>query len=332
MKNAQISEKAPGRASMVWKKLSNSEFRSYSGLILVILVVSTFLSFRSPNFLTQQNLLNVLRQISVYGILACGQAFAMMTGGIDLQVGSVAGLCGAIVTQMVVKDIMSLVPSMLVGMVIGAALGAFAGFMIAKTGIPAFIMTLGLQISLRGVAYLVCDGKPIGNLPDNMLNLGVGTVFGIPIPILFMLAAFVVIGVILSRTSFGRSVYAVGGNYQAAHHSGINAKRVITLAYMISGILAALAGVILSARNASAQPTAGNAFETEAIAACAMGGVSFSGGKGAVVGIFLGALLMGIINNGMNLMYISSYWQLVVKGAIIIASVLYSIYSSSKKR
>jgi ribose/xylose/arabinose/galactoside ABC-type transport system permease subunit len=113
--------------------------------------------------------------------------------------------------------------------------------MIAKTGIPAFIMTLGLQISLRGVAYLVCDGKPIGNLPDNMLNLGVGTVFGIPIPILFMLAAFVVIGVILSRTSFGRSVYAVGGNYQAAHHSGINAKRVITLAYMISGILAALA-------------------------------------------------------------------------------------------
>lgn len=330
MKNQSIKQRAA--ANPLLARLNNSDFRSYSGLILVILVVGAFLSFRSPNFLTQQNMLNVLRQISVYGILACGQAFAMMTGGIDLQVGSVAGLCGAIVTKLVVGDVLGLVPAMLLGMAIGGLLGALAGFMIAKTGIPAFIMTLGLQISLRGVAYLVCNGKPIGNLPDNMLNLGVGSVAGIPIPILFMLAAFIAIGVILSRTAFGRSVYAVGGNYQAAHHSGINAKRVILLSYMISGILAALAGVILSARNASAQPTAGTAFETEAIAACAMGGVSFSGGKGAVVGIFLGALLMGIINNGMNLMYISSYWQLVVKGAIIVASVLYSIYSSKSKR
>ncbi|RPF42045.1 monosaccharide ABC transporter membrane protein (CUT2 family) [Hydrogenoanaerobacterium saccharovorans] len=329
MNIVEAKEKLSNKA--VVKKLNSTDFRSYSGLILVILVVGTFLSFRSPNFLTQQNILNVLRQISVYGILACGQAFAMMTGGIDLQVGSVAGLCGAIVTKIVVGNTIGLVPAMIVGMVIGGILGLFAGFMIAKTGIPAFIMTLGLQISLRGVAYLICDGKPIGNLPENMLHLGVGSVAGIPVPILFMLASFVIIGIILSKTSFGRSVYAVGGNYQAAFHSGINAKRVIMLSYMISGILAALAGVILSARNASAQPTAGNAFETEAIAACAMGGVSFSGGKGAVTGIFLGALLMGIINNGMNLMYISSYWQLVVKGAIIVASVLYSIFSSKTK-
>ena len=329
MNIVEAKEKLSNKA--VVKKLNSTDFRSYSGLILVILVVGTFLSFRSPNFLTQQNLLNVLRQISVYGILACGQAFAMMTGGIDLQVGSVAGLCGAIVTKIVVGNTIGLVPAMIIGMVIGGILGLFAGFMIAKTGIPAFIMTLGLQISLRGVAYLICDGKPIGNLPENMLHLGVGSVAGIPVPILFMLASFVIIGIILSKTSFGRSVYAVGGNYQAAFHSGINAKRVIMLSYMISGILAALAGVILSARNASAQPTAGNAFETEAIAACAMGGVSFSGGKGAVTGIFLGALLMGIINNGMNLMYISSYWQLVVKGAIIVASVLYSIFSSKTK-
>lgn len=326
-----IEEKQKFSGKELIKSLNTSDFRSYSGLFLVIIVVSVFLSFRSPNFLTQQNILNVLRQISVFGILACGQAFAMMTGGIDLQVGSVAGLCGAIVTKMVVGEVLPLFPAMVVGVIIGGMLGALAGFIIAKTGIPAFIMTLGLQISLRGVAYLVCDGKPIGNLPDNMLNLGIGTVLGIPIPILFMLASFIVIGVVLSRTSFGRSVYAVGGNYQAAHHSGINGKRVIMYAYMISGIFAALAGVILSARNASAQPTAGNAFETEAIAACAMGGVSFSGGKGAVPGIFLGALLMGIINNGMNLMYISSYWQLVVKGMIIVASVLYSIYSSKSK-
>ena len=161
--------------------------------------------------------------------------------------------------------------------------------------------------------------------------MGLGDIAGIPVPIYFLIGSFIVVGIILAKTSFGRSVYAVGGNYQAAHHSGINAKKVIMFSYMISGICAALAGVILAARNASAQPTGGNTFETEAIAACAMGGVSFSGGKGAVPGIFFGALLMGIINNSMNLMYIDSYWQQVVKGLIIIGSVLYSIYNSSKK-
>jgi ribose/xylose/arabinose/galactoside ABC-type transport system permease subunit len=146
-----------------------------------------------------------------------------------------------------------------------------------------------------------------------------------------MLLAFITVGIVLSSTSFGRLVYAVGGNYQAAYHSGINAKRVITMAYTISGLMAALGGVILAARNASAQPAAGMGFETEAIAACAMGGVAFSGGKGSVVGIFLGTLLMGVINNGMTLLYVSSYWQQVIKGLIIIGSVLYSIYAGRKK-
>lgn len=328
-----MSEKTDGKdIKGMWKKLNNTEFRSYSGLLLVILIVGIFLSWRSPNFLTKQNLLNVLRQISVYGILACGQAFAMMTGGIDLQIGSVAGLCGAIVTKIVVGQTLPLVPAILLGVFLGGILGSISGFIISRTGIPPFIMTLGMQISLRGVSYLVLEGKPIGNLPENMLNLGVGNIIGIPIPIIFMTGAFTIIGILLSKTSFGRSVYAVGGNYQAAHHSGIKAKKIITFAYIISGMFAAFAGIILSARNASAQPQAGTAFETEAIAACAMGGVSFSGGKGSVVGIFLGALLMGIINNGMNLLYISSYWQLVVKGMIIVASVLYSIYASKSKR
>ena len=313
------------------KLFNNPDFRSYSGLILVILVVGCFLSFRSPNFLTQQNILNVLRQISVFGILACGQAFAMMTGNIDLQMGSLAGLSGAVVSKLVVESGVPLLPAMLVGFVIGAVFGLLSGFLVAQTNIPAFIMTLGMQISIRGIAYIVCEGKPIGGLPDSMLNLGLGTVAGIPIPILFMMASFILVGIILSRTAFGRSVYAVGGNRQAAHHSGINAKMVITMSFLISGLLSALAGVLLSARNASAQPTAGTAFETEAIAACAMGGVAFTGGKGSVIGIFFGALLMGVINNGMNLLYISSYWQLVVKGIIIVGAVLYSIYSSRSK-
>lgn len=322
-----VSEKK----NTVKKLLNNPNFRSYSGIILVIIVVCIFMTYRSPNFMTYNNIMNILRQIAVYGILACGMAFAMMTGGIDLTVGSTAGVSGAIVAKLMVESSVPLIPAILISLLIGALIGLVCGAIIAWTGIPPFIMTLGFQITLRGTCYLITAGKPIGNLPDNLLFLGLGDIAGIPVPIYFLIGSFIVVGIILSRTSFGRSVYAVGGNYQAAHHSGINAKRVIMFSYMISGICAALAGVILAARNASAQPTGGNTFETEAIAACAMGGVSFSGGKGAVPGIFFGALLMGIINNSMNLMYIDSYWQQVVKGLIIIGSVLYSIYNSNKK-
>lgn len=322
-----VSEKK----NTVKKLLNNPNFRSYSGIILVIIVVCIFMTFRSPNFMTYNNIMNILRQIAVYGILACGMAFAMMTGGIDLTVGATAGVSGAIVAKLMVESSVPLIAAILISLLIGALIGLICGAIIAWTGIPPFIMTLGFQITLRGTCYLVTAGKPIGNLPDNLLFLGLGDIAGIPVPIYFLIGSFIVVGIILSKTSFGRSVYAVGGNYQAAHHSGINAKRVIMFSYMISGICAALAGVILAARNASAQPTGGNTFETEAIAACAMGGVSFSGGKGAVPGIFFGALLMGIINNSMNLMYIDSYWQQVVKGLIIIGSVLYSIYNSNKK-
>ena len=316
--------------SKIGKMIKNSQFSSYSGIILVIIVACVFMNFRSENFLTPNNILNILRQISVYGILACGMAFAMMTGGIDLTVGSVAGVSGAVVALLVTNEYLPLIPAMIVSLILGAIMGLISGFIISRTGIPPFIMTLGMQITLRGTCYLICEGKPIGNLPDDLVNLGLGDIGGIPVPIFFMVGSFIIVGIILARTSFGRTVYATGGNYQAAFHSGINAKRVIMMAYMISGICAALAGIILTARNASAQPTAGNTFETEAIAACAMGGVSFNGGKGAVVGIFFGALLMGIINNAMNLMYISSYWQQVVKGIVIIGSVLYSIYNSKK--
>lgn len=323
---------ATGKKTNPVKRLLNDpNFKSYSGIILVIIVLCVFMSFRSKNFMTYNNMMNVLRQISVYGILACGMAFAMMTGGIDLACSSIAGVSGAITAKFVTAMGVPLVLAIVISVLIGAAIGLTIGTVIAYTGIPPFIMTLGAQITLRGVCYLITAGKPIGNLPDNMLFLGLGSIFGIPTPIYFMAIAFAIVAVILSRTSFGRSVYAVGGNYQAAHHSGINARRVLMYSFMISGICASFAGVVLAARNASAQPTGGLTFETEAIAACAMGGVSFSGGKGSVPGIFFGALLMGLINNSMNLMYIDSYWQQVVKGLIIIGSVLYSIYNNRRK-
>ena len=326
------NENVKGKKLLSLKFLKNTNFSSYSGLVLVLIVFCAFLTWRSPNFLTVSNILNVLRQISVYGIIAAGMAFVIITAGIDLSVGSVTGLSGAIVAKFITEGTMPFGWAILVALLIGAAIGYLNGFLISRTDIPPFVMTLGTMISLRGVCYLVCEGKPIGNLPEYMLNLGMGSFLGIPTPIYFMVAIFIIAGIILNRTPFGRSVYAVGGNPQAAFHAGINSKRVISSVYMISGLFCAVAGIILAARNASAQPTAGNTFELEAIAACAIGGISMAGGYGSIVGVCLGALLMGAINNGMNLLYISSYWQLVVKGIIIAGSVIYSMYSAKRGR
>ena len=315
-----------------WKRvLKDPTFRSFGGIILVIVIVSVLLAIRNPNFMTTSNILNILRQISVYGILAAGMTFVIITGGIDLSVGSVAGMGGAIVASFVTKDIMPFLPAVLVALFVGILVGFINGFVVSNLNVPPFAMTLAMQISLRGLCYIVCEGKPIGNLPQYMQDLGLGSTFGIPTPIYFLLAVLILVWVILSKTTFGRSIYAVGGNPQAAYQAGINSKKVITMVYCVSGMLAASAGVILAARNASAQPTGGNAFETEAIAACVMGGISMSGGSGSIIGVFFGALLLGIINNGMNLLYIDSYWQMVIKGVIIAGSVIYSIISSKKR-
>lgn len=308
-------------------KLRVSGFQSYSGVVLFIVLLGAILSIATPShsFLTESNLLNVLRQVAVYGMMAVGMAFVMIGGGIDLSVGAVAGFNGALTCLLVTQKILPLFPAILIGVAVGAMMGLINGLVISLSGIPPFVATLASQISYRGLAYIICNGKPIGNLPQNMLILGVGRVLGIPVPIIFMLALFIIGGVILSKTVFGRSVYAMGGNRTAAHLAGINIKRATMITYLISGMMSAFAGIILAGRNASAQPTAGNAFETEAIAGCAMGGVAFDGGSGSVVGVFFGIVLMGIINNGMNLLGIDYYWQLVVKGIIITASVIYSM-------
>ena len=313
------------------KIISDPTFKSYAGVILMILIVGILLSIRNPRFLTTNNILNILRQISVYGILASGMAFVIITGGIDLSVGSVAGVSGAIVAQCITKDILPVWIAVIISLIVGLLIGCISGLAIAMVEVPPFAMTLGVQISLRGACYLLCEGKPIGNLPTYMEVLGLGNTLGIPTPIYFFVAVLIVSGIILSKTVFGRSLYAVGGNQQAAFQAGINAKRIKVYAYMVSGFFAAIAGIILTARNASAQPTGGSAFETEAIAACVMGGISMSGGSGSIIGVFFGALLMGIINNGMNLLYIDSYWQMVIKGLVIIAAIIYSIFSSKKR-
>ena len=313
--------------SSLMDKIRSSGFRSYSGVVLFIIVLGVALSIFTPNhsFLSQSNILNVLRQVAVYGMMSVGMTFVMIGGGIDLSVGAVAGFIGAFTCIMVTREYMPLIPAIIVGVLLGAIMGLINGLVISLSGIPPFVATLASQISFRGLAYIICEGKPVGNLPPHMLALGVDSILGIPIPIFFMLALFIIGGLILSKTTFGRSVYAIGGNRSAAHLAGVNVRRVTMMTYVISGVMSAFAGIILACRNASAQPTAGNTFETEAIAGCAMGGVAFDGGSGSVVGVFFGIFLMGIINNGMNLLGIDYYWQLVVKGIIITASVIYSM-------
>lgn len=300
---------------------------SYSGVIIITLVLSTILAFITPGhtFFTAPNILNIFKQVAVYGMIAVGMSFVMISGGIDLSVGATAGFAGCVTSLLVTMEVMPLVPSIIIGVASGIVIGLICGLIVAFTGIPPFVATLSVQISVRGLAYIIANGKPVGGLPQAYLNLGVGDIAGVPIPILFMLALFVLGAIVLRRTTYGRSVYAVGGNKEAAHLAGVNVKRITMLVYVISGAAAALAGIILAARNISAQPNAGTAFETEAIAGCAMGGVAFTGGTGTMTGVLFGIMLMGVINNGMNLLGISSYWQLVVKGIIMVSAVIYSM-------
>lgn len=300
---------------------------SYSGVIIITLALGVLLSILTPGhtFLTAPNILNIFKQVAVYGMIAVGMAFVMISGGIDLSVGATAGFAGCITSLLVTMHVLPLIPSIFAGIASGIIIGLICGLIVAFTGIPPFVATLAIQISVRGLAYIITNGKPIGGLPDAYLNLGVGDIFGVPIPILFMLALFILGSLVLRKTTYGRSVYAVGGNRTAAHLAGINVKKVTMLVYTISGAISGFAGIILAARNVSAQPTAGTTFETEAIAGCAMGGVAFTGGTGTMTGVLLGIVLMGVINNGMNLLGISSYWQLVVKGIIMVSAVIYSM-------
>lgn len=307
--------------------IHGANFKSYSGVMLIILILGALLAIFTPNhtFLTANNIMNVLRQVAVYGVLSVGMAFVMIGAGIDLTVGSTAGFVGALTCLLVTNGVMGFFPSIIVGVIVGTLIGLIIGIIIAATKIPPFVATLAGQISIRGFAYIICDGKPVGNLPQEMQNFGTSRFLGVPILIWVMLAVFVAGGIILSKTSFGRSVYAVGGNATSARLAGININRVWVMTYAISGFCAGLGGIMLACRNASAQPTAGTTFETEAIAGCAMGGVAFTGGSGTATGVFFGVFLMGIINNGMNLLGINSYWQLVVKGIIIVVAVVYSM-------
>ena len=289
------------------------------GLLLIVVIISIM----SPSFLTMNNLLNVLRQVSINALIAFGMTFVILTGGIDLSVGSILALTGAVTAGMMSGGLDPIL-AMILGALLGVLLGAINGLIIAKGKVAPFIATLATMTIFRGLTLVYTEGRPISGLGDSMAfqMLGKGYLFGIPVPVITMSISFAVLYFILKKTTFGRRVYAVGGNEEASRLSGINVDRIKIYVYSLAGGLTAIAALILTSRLNSAQPTAGNMFELDAIAAVVLGGTSLTGGRGWIVGTLVGALIIGVLNNGLNLIGVSSFFQQVVKGAVILIAVL----------
>ncbi|MFC5080018.1 Ribose transport system permease protein RbsC [Vibrio thalassae] len=307
------------------KPLFNKEWfieqKSLIALIFLIVVVS----FLNPNFFTVDNILNILRQTSVNAIIAVGMTLVILTAGIDLSVGSVLALCGAFAASLIAMEVPVLiaVPTALLA---GAALGAISGIIIAKGKVQAFIATLVTMTLLRGVTMVYTDGRPIStgftDTADAFAWFGTGYAMGIPVPVWIMVIVFAAAWYLLNHTRFGRYVYALGGNESATRLSGINVDKVKIGVYAICGLLAALAGIIVTSRLSSAQPTAGMGYELDAIAAVVLGGTSLMGGKGRIMGTLIGALIIGFLNNALNLLDVSSYYQMIAKAVVILLAVL----------
>lgn len=288
--------------------------------MIALLIMILILTFTTSSFMVSSNLISVLRQVCVNCFIAFGITCVLIVGGIDLSVGSVVAAAGVISVRLANAGMPVLVAAG-VALLFGAVLGLFNGYMISHTTIPAFIVTLSTQIVVRGISYLLTGGMPAQSTNEAFNNLGTGAILGIPIPVAIVILTLVILYFIMNRTAFGRHVYATGGNSEAAKYAGVNTKSVQMKVFMMSGILAALAGVVLAARLYSGQPSVGEGFERDAIAASVLGGTSFNGGIGTLGGTVVGVLIIGVLNNGMNLLKISSYWQYVVKGIVILGAV-----------
>ena len=289
------------------------------GLIIFAVIVSIL----NPRFLTHANILNVLRQTSINSIIAIGMTLVILTGGIDLSVGSILAFCGAVMASMLNVGHNAIL-SLIVTLALGLVFGFFNGFLVSKMKLQAFIVTLVTMTFLRGATLVFTEGKPITVDDGGLLfeNIGGGYLFNIPIPIYIMIILFILGHYLLMHTKFGRYTYAIGGNEEATKLSGIHVEKIKIWVYGLCGMLSALAGVILTSRLYSAQPTAGSGYELDAIAAVVLGGTSLAGGVGRITGTALGALIIGVLGNALNLLNVSSYYQMMIKAIVILVAVL----------
>jgi len=298
---------------------SNTLFRFVHDqrMVLILLILCLAIGLLIPEFLTANNLLNVLRQVSITGMIAVGMTFVIITGGIDISVGAIVALCGVVVA-LALKAEVGVALSIVAALAAGAAAGLANGVLVTHVRISPFVATLGTMSVFRGLTLITANGQAIWELPKSFIAIGTGYTFGIPNPVIIVLALFLAGHVLLRNFTFGRHVLAVGGDEDASRVSGINVQRVKLLTYALSGLVCGLAGIVLAARLGSGQPSIGVGFELTVIAAVVIGGTSLSGGRGSVFGTLIGALILGVVGNALNLWGVAGFYQTVVSGAIVL--------------
>jgi len=291
------------------------------GLAIALAALMLGLALARPNFLTLGNLINLVRQISINGILAVGVTYVLLTGGVDLSLGSLVALTGVVAAMFAHPGQYPVIVPILAGVAAGGVCGVANGLLVTRGRMAPFVVTLGMMTSARGLALLLSGGRPVSNLSTAFTRMGSGDFAGVPTPTWILLAVAAASHLFLRKMRMGRHVYAVGGNENAARASGVHVNSVKLACYTICGAMAGLAGVVLASRITTGQPNAGIGYELDAIAAVVIGGTSLNGGSGGIGGTILGALLIGVINNGLDLLNVSSYYQQVIKGLIIVGAV-----------
>jgi ribose/xylose/arabinose/galactoside ABC-type transport system permease subunit len=303
-------------------------FLSRYAILIAFLVLIIIMAILSPAFLKITNIMNILRQTSINGIVAVGMTFVIILAGIDLSAGSVLALAAVVATSFAHPGTYPVIVPVFFGLLTGALCGFVNGFIIARRKIAPFIVTLGMMTIARGAALVYTDGRPVIELSDQYNTIGGSYLLGIPVPVIIFVAIVASGWFLLSRTVFGRHVYATGGNKTAAELSGIVTGKVIVWVYTLAGLLSGLAGIVLSSRVMSGSPSTGQGYELDAIAAVVIGGTRLTGGVGTIFGTIIGALIIGVMNNGLDLLNVSSYWQQIVKGIIIVVAVVLERRSS----
>ncbi len=312
------------------------------GIVFVLIVMIVLMSIVKPSFRTMNNVLNILTQCSVYGILALGMTVVIISKGIDLSVGSILALCAVVAASLGQSSStatkffpnwpeLPIIVPILAALLIGGICGAINGGLIAFTGIPAFIATLGMMTICRGFAYIYTSGKPVSTLVPSFKFIGQGRLLGIPMPVVIYLVMIVITKILLSNTRFGKRTFAVGGNINAAEVSGVNVKKILLWVYTYMGLCAGVAAIVSTGRMVSAQPGLASGYELTAIASTTIGGTSQSGGIGTVWGAVVGALVLSVMRNGMTILGIHSYWQQIVEGMVIIIAVILDMRKNARK-
>lgn len=313
-------------------QLLSKFFRQYATLFVLIVIIAVF-SFMHPAFFTVTNMMNILRQISMMTIVTVGVSFVLISGGLDLSVGSQIALMNCVVALMITSLGVNPILAILAGLALTTGIGLFNGFTISKTGIPPLIATLAMMTSLRGITFIITRGFPVHGLPDSLRFIGQGILFGVlPVPVVIMLVIIVAGAIFLNKTYIGRHFYALGSNTEATRLSGINVHFTRILSYTLLGFLTGLAGLIMLFRVGSGQPNIADGMELEVLTAAVLGGVSVKGGKGSISGAVIGAVIIGVLNNGLVIIGAGTHWQRVITGTILFAVIVFDSLSQSRGR